>query len=102
MQIDDWNRMAVRTLLADAGRSLALLEVKNQGNREVVRDAVADARRNYFDFVRRGRPLIMSDDDQVAFRKALDHLTGGATAGPAFDDDIAGASSLGTVGSPQT
>ena len=76
MQIDDWNRMAVRTLLADAGRTLALLEVENVGgNQEVVRDATAAARRNYFDFVRRGRPLIMSVDDQVAFQKALDHLT---------------------------
>lgn len=76
MQIDEWNRMAVRTLLADAGRALALLEVENvRGNREVVCQATANARRDYFDFVRRRRPLIMSDDDQVAFQKALDHLT---------------------------
>jgi hypothetical protein len=76
MQIDDWNRTAVRTLLEDAGRTLARLEVENlRGNREVVRDAMAHARRNYFDFVRRGRPLIMSNDDQVAFQKTLDRLT---------------------------
>jgi hypothetical protein len=76
MQIDDWNRMAVRTLLADAGRTLALLEVENlRGNQEVVPEAMAHARRSYFNFVRRGRPLIMSTDDQVAFQRTLDHLT---------------------------
>lgn len=75
MQIDDWNQMAVRTLLADAARSTAPTEFEGvRANRETVPDAISNARKNYIDFVRRGRPLIMSDADQTAFQKQLDRL----------------------------
>lgn len=76
MQIGDWNRMAVQTLLADAGRTLRMTEFEDvRRNREIVPDTIANARKNYIDFVRRGRPLFMSDGDQVAFQKMLDRLT---------------------------
>jgi hypothetical protein len=76
VQIDSWNRRAVRTLLADAGRTLALPQVENdRGNRENVVDKIANARKTYLDLVRRSGPLIMSADDQVAFQEALDQLT---------------------------
>jgi hypothetical protein len=75
VQIDNWNRRAVRTLLADAGRPLVLPDAeKVSGNREGVLEEMANARKNYLDFVRRSGPLIMSDDEQVAFQKALDRL----------------------------
>jgi len=76
VQIDNWNQRAVRTLLADAGRPLALSEIENiRGNRENVMDTIANARKTYLDLLRRSGPLIMSDDDQFAFREALDRLT---------------------------
>jgi O-phosphoseryl-tRNA(Cys) synthetase len=75
VQIDNWNRMAVRNLLADAGRTLALPAVETvRGNPHILWESIAKARKNYLDFVRRGSPLIMSDDEQNAFQKALDHL----------------------------
>jgi hypothetical protein len=61
--------------LADAGRPLALPDVENvSGNRESVLEEIANARKNYLDFVRRSGPLIMSNDEQVAFQKALGRL----------------------------
>jgi hypothetical protein len=76
VHIAEWNQMAVRALLADAVRTLAVPGAeKARGNREIVRNTLADARKNYLDLVRRGRPLIMSDVEQVTFQKTLDHLT---------------------------
>jgi hypothetical protein len=75
VQIDDWNQMAVRTLLADAARSMAPTEFEGgRANRETVPDTISNARKNYIDFVRRGRPLIMSEADQTVLQKQLDRL----------------------------
>ena len=76
MQIDDWNRKAVRSLLADADRAFAHPELENiRAGRIIAEDTVTKARKSYFDLVRRSRPLIMSDMDRVAFQKTLDRLT---------------------------
>lgn len=76
MQIDDWNRKAVRSLLADADRALATPELEDtRAGREIRVDAMANTRKSYLDLMRRGRPLIMSDADQATFQKTLDWLT---------------------------
>jgi hypothetical protein len=75
MQGDDWNRTAVQALLADTDRALALAEAEGvRGSRRIVEDATANAHSNYIDLLRRSRPLIMTDGDQVAFQKKLDRL----------------------------
>jgi hypothetical protein len=75
MQIDDWNRKATQALLADADRALALTEVENTGRGpNIERETIANAQRNYIDLVRRGRPLIMSDGDQISLQRKLDRL----------------------------
>jgi hypothetical protein len=75
MRGDDWNRTAVHALLADTDRALALTELEDvRGNRGIVEDTVANAHSNYIDLLRRSRPLIMTDGDQVAFQKKLDRL----------------------------
>jgi hypothetical protein len=54
MKMTDWNRQAVRSLLADADRVLALSDLTDvRGNREIVDDAIANARKNYLDLMRR-------------------------------------------------
>jgi hypothetical protein len=61
MPIDDWNRMAVQGLLADADRILALTDLEAvRGDREIVDDAIANAQKNYIDLVRRRRPLMLA------------------------------------------
>jgi hypothetical protein len=75
MLMDDWNRSAVHGLLADAERVLALVNIDDiRGNRELVRDTITIARRNYVDLVRRGRPLMMTENEHTTFQAALDQL----------------------------
>jgi hypothetical protein len=75
MQIDDWNRKATQALLADADRTLAISEAANTGRgREIERETIAGVQKNYIDLVRRGRPLIMSDGDQISLQRKLDRL----------------------------
>jgi hypothetical protein len=72
---DERNRMAVQGLLADGDRALALTELDDvRGNREIVEDAIANARQNYIDLVRRHRRLSFSDGEQTAIQQTLDCL----------------------------
>jgi len=72
---DERNRTAVQGLLADADRALALTELDDvRGNREIVGDAIANARQNYIDLVRRHRRLSLSDGEQTAIQQTLDCL----------------------------
>jgi hypothetical protein len=73
MQTDEQDRMAVQELLGDAERALALAEGEDDhGN--LLPDAVAKARENYIDLVRRSRRLTMRGEEQVTFQRALDRL----------------------------
>jgi hypothetical protein len=75
MPIDDWNRMAVQGLLADADRVLALTDLEAvRGDREIVDDAIANAQKNYIDLVRRRRPLMLADADEARFQSAMDRI----------------------------
>ncbi|MGA8908978.1 MAG: hypothetical protein WB524_15285 [Acidobacteriaceae bacterium] len=75
MLMDAWNRRAVKGLLADTERIVALVDIRDiRGNRELARDTITIARQNYIDLVRRSRPLIMTDDEHQTFQGALDHL----------------------------
>ena len=75
MLMDDWNRSGVKGLLADAERILALVNIEDvRGNRELVRDAITIARRDYVDLVRRSRTLTMTEGEYASFQTALDHL----------------------------
>ncbi|MGD0369826.1 MAG: hypothetical protein ABSA94_20425 [Acidobacteriaceae bacterium] len=72
---DDPNRIAVQGLLADADRALALTDLQDvRGNREIFGDAIASARQNYIDLVRRHRRLTLSDGEQTALQQALHRL----------------------------
>ncbi|HUN83048.1 MAG TPA: hypothetical protein VMU48_01650 [Terracidiphilus sp.] len=73
MQIDDWNQMATKALLADAERAVALTQA-NTHESDAAPEMVANARKNYIDLQRRSRPLIMSDGDLIAFQHLLDRL----------------------------
>ena len=73
--IDEWNRAAVKGLLADAKRVLALTEFQDvRGNREIVENTIANARQNYIDLMRRSRPLIMTDGEYETFQSILERL----------------------------
>lgn len=73
--MDDWNPSAVQRLLADAERALVLTELEDvRGNRGIVENTIVTARQNYFDLVRRSRPLIMSHSEEVTFQEKLDQL----------------------------
>jgi hypothetical protein len=75
VQIDDWNRKATQALLADADRALELTEAECSGRGlKIQPDTIANAQKNYIDLVRRGRPLIMTDGDQITFQRKLDRL----------------------------
>jgi hypothetical protein len=75
MPIDDWNRMAVQGLLADADRVLALTDLEAvRGEGEIVDDAIANAQKNYIDLVRRRRPLMLADADEARFQSAMDRI----------------------------
>lgn len=73
--IDEWKRAAVQGLLADADRVLALAELDSvRENREIVEHAIANARKNYIDLMRRSRPLIMTDGEKTRFQNIMDRL----------------------------
>jgi hypothetical protein len=75
VQDHDRNRIAVQGLLADADRALALTDLQDvRGNREIVADAIACARQNYIDLVRRHRRLSFTNGEQTAIQQTLDHL----------------------------
>lgn len=68
--------MAVKALLADGDRVLALAEVGDgRENKEILAVMMANARQNYIDVVRRSRPLIISHGEQGAFQEVLDRLS---------------------------
>jgi hypothetical protein len=49
---DAWNRLAVKGLLADTERIVALVDIRDiRGNRELARDTITIARQNYIDLV---------------------------------------------------
>ena len=76
MTIDNLNRDAVQRLLQDAEHALTLTVFGDQkGNRYVVRDTIVSARRMYDDLLRRATPLILSDEEMVAFRYTMERLT---------------------------
>lgn len=75
MKMADWNRQAVRSLLADADRILTLTDLEDvRGNREIVDDVIANARKNYLDLMRRRKPLILADDEEGRFQSIMDRL----------------------------
>ena len=73
--MDEWNRAAVKGLLADAERVLALTEFEDvRGNREIVEKSIAKCRKDYTDLVRRSKPLIMTDGEYETFQSILERL----------------------------
>ena len=71
--INELNGMAVQGLLADAERVLALTDFEAvRGDCEIVDDAIANAQRNYLDLMRRRRPLMLAQADEVRFQSAMD------------------------------
>ncbi|HEX4038063.1 MAG TPA: hypothetical protein VHX37_08395 [Acidobacteriaceae bacterium] len=72
---DNEQSMAVTALMADAERTLALTHFEDvRGNREIVRQTVAHARRNYDDLLRRGGRMAMSGEEREAFQSVVDRL----------------------------
>jgi hypothetical protein len=75
MPIEDWNRMAVQGLLADADRVLALTDVEDVlEHREIVDYAIANAHKNYIDLMRRRRPLMLAEKDEARFQNLMDRI----------------------------
>ncbi len=75
MKIADWNRQAVRSLLSDADRILALTDLEDvRGSREIVNDAITNARKNYLELERRRKPLILTDEEETRFQSILGRL----------------------------
>ena len=73
--MDDRNRNAVEGLLADAERTVALVNIDDlRGNREIVPNVIAHAQRDYVDLVRRSQSLIMTDNQRATFSDLLDRL----------------------------
>jgi hypothetical protein len=61
--------------LADADRILALTDLEDvRGNREIVDDVIANARKNYLDLMRRRKPLILADEEETRFQRIMDRL----------------------------
>jgi hypothetical protein len=72
---EDRNRNAVINLLADAEHALALTHFEDvRGNREIVQQTIAQARRSYDDLTRRGRSLTLTDEERTSFQSVLDRL----------------------------
>lgn len=54
---------------------LALTDLEDvRGNREIVDDVIANARKNYLDLMRRRKPLILADEEETRFQRIMDRL----------------------------
>jgi hypothetical protein len=67
MKMADWNRRAVRSLLADADLVLTFVD---RGDVH----AIATARKNYLELTRRRKPLILADAERL--QSIMDRLQG--------------------------
>jgi hypothetical protein len=67
MKMADWNRRAVRSLLADAD---LVLTFADRGDVH----AIATARKNYLELMRRRKPLILADAERL--QSIMDRLQG--------------------------
>jgi hypothetical protein len=75
LSLNDGNSSAVAALLADAEHALALTRFEDvRGNRDIVEQTVARARRSYDDLLRRGRATTMSDEERATFQGSVDRL----------------------------
>jgi hypothetical protein len=75
MRVDDWNHTAVLALMADANRTLALTVFDDtSSDRAAAQSTIDNVRKSYLDLIRRRGPLIMSDAEQIAFQKKMDHM----------------------------
>lgn len=75
MKMGEWNRQAVRSLLADADRTLVLTDLEDvRGNREIVHDVIANARKNHLDLMRRRKPLILADEEETRLQSIMERL----------------------------
>lgn len=45
-----------------------------RGDKEIVEDAIANARKNYLDLMRRRKPLILADEEDTRFQQIMDAL----------------------------
>ena len=73
MQVDDANRAAVHALLTDANAVVAFTKSEEVRGSAVL-ERVVHIRAWYRDLVRRSLPLTMTDVEQAAFQRNLDHV----------------------------
>jgi hypothetical protein len=67
--------MVAKALLADAERTLALVQVEDIGQATgIAPDAIVKAYQNYIDLQRRRRSATMTNGDLIAFERTLDRL----------------------------
>jgi len=75
MDIKELIRSAVRTLLADAEFAVALTTCEDvRGNQKIAEQTVGTAQQYYIDLMRRRRPLILADDEEVTFLTRMEQL----------------------------
>jgi hypothetical protein len=72
---DELDRTSVQALQEDADCVLELIE-DVRGSRKLVERTIAGMLHNYFESVRRSRPLIMSHGEKATLQVELDPLKG--------------------------